>query len=149
MWNIGWHLRGSLALGAGLSDDEVLNCVGALVQRQHKRAELRQEAEALTFSAPLWGEPNASGWPAMAIYDKGRFWIDGSEKGRRLYYDLSSFHAFLFCLAASALFFAIGSIDAGAATGARYALFAFGWLYGVNMLLAWTRIPRAIRKSVR
>jgi len=65
-----------------------------------------------------------------------------------LKYDLRSLHAFLFCLLAAATFFLFGFMDAGFSGGMKLAAFSFGWLYGMNMLLACTRVPRAIRKEI-
>ncbi len=85
----------------------------------------------------------------MVIYDHGRFWLEQHENQRILKYDLRSLHGFVFCLFGAAMFFTFGAADGGLTKGLKYAAFCFGWLYGMNMLLAWIRIPRAIRKAVR
>jgi hypothetical protein len=46
------------------------------------------------------------------------------------------------------MFFVFGLLNIGLPAAAGYAAAAFAWLYGMNMVLAWSRIPRAIRKAV-
>ncbi len=47
------------------------------------------------------------------------------------------------------MFFGFGTLDGGIPSGLRYAAFAFSWLYGMNILLAYLRVPRAIRNAIR
>lgn len=47
------------------------------------------------------------------------------------------------------MFFGFGTLDGGIASGLKYAAFAFSWLYGMNILLAYLRVPRAIRNAMR
>jgi len=48
----------------------------------------------------------------------------------------------------AAMFFTAGSAGGNLSRGIMLAVFAFCWLYGMNMLLAWVRIPRLIRKTI-
>jgi hypothetical protein len=84
----------------------------------------------------------------MIAYDQGRFWIEEDGQGYTIRYDLSSLHGLIFCLFGAALFFSAGFGSAGLVRGFQYAALALGWLYGGNMVLAWTRIPRLIRRAV-
>lgn len=47
------------------------------------------------------------------------------------------------------MFFVFVSSFEGVAAGAKTALLMFAWLYGANMVLAWGRIPLAIREAVK
>ncbi len=47
------------------------------------------------------------------------------------------------------MFFAFGLADGGLLGGLKLAALAFGWLYGMNVLLALARVPPLIRKAVR
>ncbi len=85
----------------------------------------------------------------MVIYDEGKFWIEDKENARLLNYDLKSLNGFIFCLFGGVVFFMFvlaTSRDVG--SGLKIGSFAFFWLYGMNILLAWLRIPRAIRAAV-
>jgi hypothetical protein len=97
----------------------------------------------------MWLGPNGPNWLAMVIYDRGRFWIEGEAENRRLRYDLRSLHGMVFCLAGAAMFFAIAQAHGGPLNGVAVSGAAFGWLYGMNLVLALIRIPQAIRRAVR
>lgn len=85
----------------------------------------------------------------MVIYDEGRFWIDDGENGSFLKYDLKSLNGFIFCLFGAGMFFVfVLAASRDVSLGVKIATFTFCWLYGMNMLLAWLRIPRAIREAV-
>jgi hypothetical protein len=85
----------------------------------------------------------------MAIYDRGQFWIEEGLGGRRLRYDLRSLHGMVFCLFCAVSFFFFGLAAGGLAGGLKLAAGMFAWLYGMNVLLAHARVPRAIRNAVR
>ena len=143
-----WHLRGSVQLDGVVANDAALDCVEALLERQRKPVTERGP-DHIAFDSPLWEDILSPNWLAMVIYDRGRIWIDHGLQGRRLRYDLRSFHGFVFCLIGAFMFFFFGLAEGGLAGGLRFAGMVFGWLYGMNMLLAWTRIPHAIRTAVR
>ena len=147
MWDFIWHLRGSAALSADISENEVLDRIERMLDLQQKPIALRSQSE-LSFDAPLWENLIGPNWLAMVIYDRGSFRIVNTPEGRRLRYDLRSIHGFMFCLAAAAVFAGFGFLNDGLNGAARYSVFAFGWLYGMNMLLAWVRIPHIIAKAL-
>ena len=117
-----------------------------LLEQQKKPVALR-EASQLTFDAPLWEDVLSSGHYAMVIYDQGRFWIDQGLSGRTIRYDLRSLHAFVFCMLGAAMFFVFGALAGGLLGGLKFAALAFGWVYGMNLLLALARVPWKIRKA--
>jgi hypothetical protein len=141
-----WHLRGSVAVDRAWGGEAALDSVQRLLVQQRKLIK-RPSPENLTFYAPLWmaSGPN---WLAMLLYDRGRFWIVQGPKDVRVFYDLRSLHLLVFCLSGAALFFAAGLSDGGIVGGAVSAGLAFGWLYGVNILIALVRVPLAIRRAV-
>jgi hypothetical protein len=142
-----WHLRGSTQLPSEPSDEVIIGRLETFLAKQHKPI-TEQGETSIEFSSPLcegWFTPN---WLALVIYDEGRFWIEKGLEGRRLRYDLRSLHGLVFCLAGACMMFAFVSIVEDIAAGARFALPTFAWLYGANMVLAWARIPLAVRRAV-
>ncbi len=148
MFDLIWHLRGSVALDGVRSNDFVLNGVERLLQKQRKNISERG-SNYLTFDDPLWRNPLGPNWLAMVIYDRGRFCVEQGLDGRRLRYNLRSLHGMDFCLLGAAMFFFFGLAGGGLVDGVKYAASAFAWLYGMNVLLPLARVPRAIRKAVR
>ena len=142
-----WHLRGSVALTGGHSNEVVLDCVEHFLKKQQKSVTERGP-EYLAFDDPLWSNSFAGNWLAMVIYDRGRFWIERGLNGPELCYDLRSLHGLIFCLLAALIAFFFGLADNGSSGGLRYAAGAFAWLYGMNVLFALIRVPTAIRKAV-
>ncbi len=142
-----WHLRGSTQLPPDASDDVIIGRLETFLAKQHKPI-TEQGETSIEFSSPLWEDWFTPNWLALVIYDEGRFWIEKGLEGHCLRYDLRSLHGLVFCLAVACMFFAFASIGEGIAAGARIALLAFAWLYGANMVLAWARIPLAVRKAV-
>jgi len=144
-----WHLRGSVKLGA--SNDAVLDRIENLLDRQRKPISQRSD-DYIIFDDPLWRNPLGSNWLAMAMYDRGRVWIEHGIDGRRLRYDLRSLHVLIFCLAVFPTFFAVAAVGGADRSEIinmlRFAALGFCWLYGINLLLALLRVPRAIRKAV-
>jgi len=141
-----WHLRGRVNLPQDASDAIIFERLEAFLVKQRKPIISRSDS-SIGFYSPIWEDWLTPSWLALVIYDKGTFWIDGGLEGRALCYDLRSWHGFLFCLTGSLMFFVIGAFES-VATGAKAALFAFSWLYGGNLVLAWARIPRAIKRAV-
>ena len=143
-----WHLRGSVRLDGRGSNQATLDRLGRLLEEQRKPISYR-EADHVAFDAPLWSDIFGPSWHAMVLYDQGRLWIDQGLGGRTLRYDFRSLHAFVFCLFGAAMFFAFGWADGGLVGGFKLASLAFGWVYGMNIVLALLRIPTLIRKAVR
>jgi len=148
MFDFIWHLRGSVALDGVGSNEAALDGVERFLEKQRKGVSERGP-DFLEFDDPLWSAPFGPSWLAMVIYDRGRFWIEQGLGGRRLRYDLRSLHGMVFCLFGALVFFFFGLATGGLAGGLEYAAGVFAWLYGMNVLLAVTRVPKAIRKAVR
>ena len=146
--NFLWHLRGSVPLDGQVSNEVALERVNLLLEGQRKPVAIRDSSQ-VTFDAPLWEDIYSSGHYALMMYDQGRFWIDQGLGGRTLRYELRSLHVFVFCLFGAAMFFAFGALDGSFAGGLKFAALAFGWIYGMNVLLALVRVPRKIRKVAR
>ena len=143
-----WHLRGSVALEGIGSNEIVLDRVERWLEKQRKPVSRRGE-DYLGYNEPLWSDPAGPNWLALVIYDRGRFWIEQGLGGRRLRYELRSLHALVFCLFAAFTAFLFGFADDRLSGGLKLAALAFAWLYGMNILLALGRVPRAIRQAVR
>jgi len=147
MLDAAWHLRGSVPLAAVGSDAVALDRVEQLLDRQFKIVTERG-SDSLLFDDPLWRNPFGGNWLAMAIYDRGRFWIERAPQGRRLRYDLRSLHVMVFCLIAAAAAFAFVCAGGEVFLAIRIAAGAFAWLYGMNILTAVLRAPPTIRDAV-
>jgi hypothetical protein len=147
MFDFMWHLRGSVPLEGAGSNEVALERVERLLEKQRKRDTERGQ-NSLYFDEPLWSDLFGPNWPAMLIYDRGRFWIEEGLGGRRLRYDLRSLHGMVFCLFGALMFFLFGLAAGGLEAGLKFAAGVFAWLYGMNLLLALARVPRAIRKAV-
>lgn len=147
-----WHLRGSVKLGGGTSNAAVLDAIEDLLDRQRKPITERS-ADRITFYDPLWRKAGSLDRFATGLYDRGRIWIEHGTEGRRLRYDLRSLHGLVFCLAVFPTFFAVavfgGADRSDILDMLRFAALGFCWLYGVNLVLALLRVPRAIRKAVK
>ncbi|MEL7190589.1 MAG: hypothetical protein AAGK17_13630 [Pseudomonadota bacterium] len=142
-----WHLRGSTTLPPDATDEAVIERLECFLTKQHKPI-TGQSVSAVQFDSPLWQDWFTPSWLALVIYDRGVFWIEAGLNGRKLRYDLRSLHGLIYCLAGALMFLMFVSSFEGIAAGVRFAFLAFMWLYGGNMVLAWARIPLAIRKAV-
>lgn len=133
---------------------DVMNIVAierieAFLTEQHKPV-CEQTNSSISFHSPLWEDWfTVNNWLTLVIYDRGNFWIEKDLDDRSLQYDLRSLHGLVFCLAAALMFLIFATVFQGIAVGLCVSLFAFVWLYGGNMLLAWWRVPLAIRKMVK
>jgi hypothetical protein len=84
----------------------------------------------------------------VAIYDLGVLHIERRIDDCSLRYDLRSLHGVLFCLFAAFSFFLVASGAEGLLGGLAIGACAFGWLYGMNLVLALARVPASIRAAV-
>jgi len=147
MLDFGWHLRGSVPLVGVSRGVTALDRVEDWLESQRKTVSERS-SDYLVFNDPLWNNPFGPNWLAMSIYDHGRFWIEQGIDEQRLRYDLRSLHGMVFCLFGALMFFLFGLAGGGLLDGIKYAVGAFAWLYGTNLVLALVRVPNAIRKAV-
>ena len=143
-----WHLRGFVALDGLATNEVALDAVVRLLKKQRKPITGRG-SDFVIFDDPLWRDPFGPNWLAMVMYDRGTFRIEQGLNGRRLRYELRSLHGMVFCLFGALMGFLVGIAAGGFLGGLKFAAVAFGWLYGMNVLLALWRIPRSIRKAVR
>lgn len=77
-----WHLRGSISLDSGTTDERALDRVERLLEKQRKGVSDRG-TDYVAFDDPLWSSPFGPNWLAMVIYDRGRFWTEKGIGGRR------------------------------------------------------------------
>lgn len=141
-----WHLRGSVSLNGGATDEVTLRRVERLLRKQ-RRPVTERAPDHVSFKAPLWH--TGRHWLAMVIYNRGRFWIERDAEGRRLRYELCSLHLMVLSLSAALLVFVIDLAVGDVVEGLKHACFAVGWLYGMNIMLAIGRVPGSIRKAIR
>jgi len=144
-----WHLRGYVELPPDVTDAITIERLEEFLAKQAKPVR-NDTSSSVSFYSPLWENPLiANNGLALAMYDHGNFRIESAPEGRYLRYDLRSLHGMTFCLAGALLFLVFVGFFQGIAAAVPVCLFTFGWLYGGNMLLAWVRIPRAIRNVVK
>ncbi len=145
-----WHLRGSVSLDGSRSNQELIDRIEHLLERQKKTAVERGE-DYVIFDEPIANNFWGSHWEAMAIYIKGRIWIEQDAASRVLCYDLSSIRAFLFCLSFPVMAFIVFAFISDIAISlhdSKYAALMSGFLYGMHLMLSLARVPRAIRRAV-
>jgi hypothetical protein len=143
-----WHLRGAVALDRISSNDAALDRLERLLDKQQKST-VERGADYIAFDDPLWRNALGPNWLAMVIYDRGQFWIEEGLGGKTLRYDLRSLHGLVFCLCAAFIAFFFGLAGDDLSGGLNFAVGAFVWLYGMNIVLAVARVPPAIRKAIR
>ena len=147
MWDFIWHLRGVVPVSESVPVETLLDRIEQMLGKQRKPVTQRDHS-GLAFNSPLWEDLIGPNWLAMVIYDRGNFLVEENANGHRVKYDLRSLHGLVFCMFGAAMFFVFGAANESFLGGIKYATFALGWLYGMNMLLAWSRIPRLIRRAV-
>jgi hypothetical protein len=131
-----------------MPNSEVLDRVERMLEKQRKPT-IERGLNSIVFEEPLWSNFWQPTWRATVIYDHGRLWIDQRDGQRRLRYDFRSLHAFAFCAFAATMFFVLSSMDGDLAQGLTVAGLIFAWVYGMNLVLALTRVPWLIRRTVR
>jgi len=137
--NFVWHYRGRIVTRGNLGSDELLDCHEGMLVGQSK--ETSRGGDSVSFKVPIPLLSGGSRWDAMALFDSGAFWLDGpaDDPTAMVSFDLSCFWGFLFCLMPVAIGAVVGLNDPE--QGAIIAIMGFGWLYGVNQILARIRIP--------
>jgi hypothetical protein len=148
MLDFTWHLRGSVRLPPAAEDSAILDGVEQMLKQQRKPT-IERGQHSIIFEEPLWSNFWGPNWRATVIYDQGAFQIERDLEGRYLRYDLRSLHAFIFCSIVALTFFLFGSLDGDFRQGLFFAVAAFGWIYGMNILLALLRVPMLIRRTLR
>jgi len=139
-----WYRRGSVALPENMDDEAALDRIEKMLTRQWKHNTER----GTDFVAFTGGFSVGMSWLALVIYDRGVFWIVRESEGRRLRYRLRSLYGFVFCLFAALVVFIFGLLGEGLHRGLILGCLAFGWLYGMNMLIAAMRVPDLIERTV-
>jgi len=146
-----WHLRGSVPLDAATSNEAALDRVAAMLEdvALDHVAPVSDDDMPVTERGPdfVAFTPLVGRWHALAMYDRGRVWIDRGRDSRVLRYDLRGLHGFILCLFLGILVFCFGSTQ-GIAQGIKVGALVFGWLYGVNLLIAIVRVPSLFRRTV-
>jgi len=146
-WDFIWHLRGSTPIDEIASAEDALQRAERLLQQQQKEI-VHRTPHTIGYTSALWFAVDDARLE-MFIFDRGRFWIDRRVSGLHLNFDLSCLNGFLFCLLFSeVVFLFVLPTQGGIYSGLVYASLTFCWLYGMNMLLAWWRIPRMIQTAV-
>jgi hypothetical protein len=147
MLDLLWHLRGTIKLDTVLDDASVLDRLEQMLEQQ-KKPTIERGQQSIVFEEPLWSNLWSSG-RATAIYDHGEFRIERDLEGRKLRYDLRSWHGFLFCSFATSTILIFMALEGDFQDGLKFAALAFGWVYGMNILTALLRVPALIRRTVR
>ena len=154
MWDLLWHMRGSVPVDDNVADELLLDRIVRLLEGQQKPITGRT-ADSVEFVAPLrWGivpsNKNLSlGWSAMVHIDSGIFWIERAPEGRLVRYELRRLHFLSFILATALALLVVISIRGHPVFAVAFAIFSMICVYIPNVLLARMRIPRKIRAAVK
>jgi len=148
MFDFLWHLRGSIELDGRIPDAEVLDRVTDMLEKQRKPT-IDRGSYSVIFEEPFASKFWSAHSRATVMYDQGRLWIDRQSGQRTLRYDLRSLHALVFCSVGVVPCLLIGLLAGDFVHGATFAAVGFGWVYGMNLLLALFRVPPLIRRTVR
>lgn len=140
-----WCLRGSVPLNQASSNKATFDGLEHLLNRQRKTIRTRT-ADEIAFDDQLWRSFFGPNWLAMIMFDRGRFWIESSPAGKKLQYELRSLHAAIFCSCGSLMFLLFGLANGGLLSGLKFAIAVFSWVYGMNVVLAYIRVPSAIER---
>jgi hypothetical protein len=97
-----WHVRGSLEIAPGQSDEEVFDRLDPLFRETGTRHE--RSGDTLTFQ-----KKDQAAQDKMSIFDSGVLRIERAAAGATLRYHLTS-RALLFCFLAPLLFLAIAQL---------------------------------------
>lgn len=106
------------------------------------------DADACSYADPAWMVFFGPGWPAMAQYNAGRFWVEQGAEGRQLHYALNARYRVVYAAAFMVLLAALGLATYARGVAAFYILAAFIALLAGQWLLDRYRIPAALRKAV-
>ena len=155
MWDFMWHMRGSAAVEVENSDRELLDHI-ATAMKEEGMFDIRIMPTSAEFKGSIFRtrakfKPSDLLMPrSLRLYDRGIFILEGVGSVRKFSYDLRCLHLFLLCLAGSLaiLGYRLATSGGDPVAALSSAAFAFAWLYGMNMLIAWTTIPRGIRATI-
>lgn len=116
--------------------------LGTLLKNQRKQITARAP-DQLRYDGQR-GLDFFGNWRALASYERGQFWVEDG----RMRYDLRSLHGFLFCTTAASLIALVVALLGAPRQGLTFGAIAWGWLYGMNVLIAAVRVPLLIRQAV-
>jgi hypothetical protein len=139
-----WHMRGSIPLVKKLSDEEFSDRVSNALALQLKSVSEISE-QHVAFDDPIWCNPFTPNWYVLVMFDKGVVWIESTNEGSLIRYDLRSLHMVIVAIVV-ATFVAIATADQGfAISQLLFGFAAFCFLYGVNLIIALFRVPNWLR----
>jgi hypothetical protein len=141
MFDMLWHLRGSVPLRHA-TPGEAMYRLGTLLKSQRKQITARS-SDQLHFDGHR-GPDFFGNCRALANYERGHFWVEGG----RVRYDLRSLHGFLFCTTAASLVALVVALFGAPRQGLIFGSIVWGWLYGMNVLIAAARVPLLFRHIV-
>ncbi|MDG2528843.1 hypothetical protein [Caulobacter endophyticus] len=143
-----WTLRGSIPLDPTISNEAVIDRVTALLERQQKRP--TRPAPDITAFETAFLDRGGGNWQSMTLFDRGRFWVERGLEGRLLRYRMRSRVLQMLLAVFGVLMPVLAVLMINAERqGLMNVVMVFVWLYGVNMLLAYARIPWALRRAAK
>jgi hypothetical protein len=141
-----WRYDGAIPIGDA-STTAALDGVERLLNMQRK-ANITRSADACSYADPVAMVFFGPGWPVMAMYNAGRFWVAQGAAGRQLHYALNARYRVVYGAAFMVILAALGFATYARGLGAFYFLAAFIVLLIGQWFLDRYRIPAALRKAV-
>lgn len=106
------------------------------------------DADMCSYADPVWMVFFGPGWPAMAQYNAGRFWVEQGAEGRQLHYALNARYRVVYAAVFMVFLAALGLATYAPGPGVFYILVAYIALLVGQWFLDRYRIPAALRKAV-
>ena len=132
-----WHLSGSIVLTPAATKDDVLDRVAAALKDDGHPIDKRGE-DFVEFQKSLWRMGSRTA--AMAVFDRGRIWIEEASSGLLLKYRLRCFQLLVFSLT-------VAIFGAALFRTASVGVFMFLVLYGGNLVLANSRAANFLKHA--
>ena len=141
-----WRYDGAIPIGDA-STTAVLDGVERLLNIQRK-ANITRSADMCSYADPVAMVFFNPGWPVMAMYNAGRFWVEQGAAGRQLHFALNARYRVMYSAAFMVVLATLGFATYARGLGVFYFLAAFIVLLIGQWFLDRYRIPAALRKAV-
>ena len=139
-----WLVEGRSEIG-GATDKQILNRLAQDLSDQYKAGQWHPDG-TMTFDDPSLLGPN---WPALAVFSRGRMWIERDAQGAWLRYRLGCLPLFIFASFASILAATFLGWVGDPLFGLKAGGFLFAILYVLNLVTGLARASHFFDKVAR
>ena len=137
-----WHSRGSIVLDPLVVGERVIDSVEARF-KAWRRPVFRLGTTEVSFAGPLRHDPLD-----LAMFDRGRFWIETGSDGTILRYELRSLYALAACAVAGLLFSLHDALIGDFVGALEGSAMIFVWAYGGVRLFSYLRLPEFLAQAI-